>query len=132
MSGGMAKPDPEFTLSPSLVDTLRERIRELEAEIEKAVSFGQACVAGGSDWMKRAEQAEAELANEKRCADDNGAVVLDLHARVIAMKYELAALKAENAGLRSHQACTKRAEQAEAEVVRLSDICDRACEAGHS
>ena len=32
---------------------------------------------------------------------------------------KVAALEAENAGLRSHQACTKRAEAAEAEVERL-------------
>ena len=36
----------------------------------------------------------------------------------IAREY-IAALEAENAGLRSHQACTKRAEAAEAEVERL-------------
>ena len=43
-----------------------ERIAEMEAENEKAVAFGQACVAGGADWMKRAEQAEAELAALKK------------------------------------------------------------------
>ena len=33
MSGGMAKPDLEFSLSPGMVDTLRARINELQAEL---------------------------------------------------------------------------------------------------
>jgi hypothetical protein len=50
-----------------------ERIAELEAEVEKAVSFGQACVASGADWMRRAEKAEAELAalNARCCESCN-------------------------------------------------------------
>ena len=41
------------------------------------------------------------------------------------MRQRIAELEAENAGLRSHQACTKRAEQAEAELAALKG---RRCE----
>jgi hypothetical protein len=54
------------------------------------------------------------------------ASLLDIHdsprGDVVVLEAELAALKWENAALRSHQACTKRAEQAEAENKHL-----RAC-----
>jgi hypothetical protein len=59
---------------------LQRRIAELEAELS-AKSQSESALTD-------------ELADEKRRADDNGAVVLDFHAKVIAMKYELAALKA--------------------------------------
>ena len=63
-----------------------ERIAEMEAENEKAVAFGQACVAGGADWMKRAEQAEAELEAAVEHAQDLTSLYDEQHDELAALK----------------------------------------------
>ena len=47
-----------------------KRIAELERDNERAVAFGQASVTAGADWMRRAEQAEAALAERDRMLED--------------------------------------------------------------
>ena len=55
------------------VELCRERearIAELERDNERAVAFGQASVTAGADWMRRADQAEAALAERDRMLED--------------------------------------------------------------
>jgi len=84
---GFAKPDPDFTLSPSLTDALRARIAELEAKLSREKESAEIANQQWSEWMTKARAFDALIAVKEEEAET---CIVALEKRVQQAETELA------------------------------------------